>query len=373
MEIHSTARKDTKTKNLAKRLNPGEIGVINHPDLDQIAAESLIKTKIKFLINAGPCVSGKYPNLGPELLLNAGIPILDQVGQDCFDSIKDGAMIEVRDSCIFFAGKFIGEGRVLNQELLQKLMKEAQENLHQELESFVQNTLDYALREKELILGNLRIPPLKTLIHNKHVLVVVRGRNYQEDLRTISSYIEEIKPVLVGVDGGADALLESGFKPNIIIGDMDSVSDSALLCGAELIVHAYPHGEAPGLARLRELDLSPSVFPAPGTSEDIALLLAYEKGAELIVAVGTHSNMIDFLEKGRKGMASTFLVRLKIGSILVDARGVNLLYRRPVKFRQVCLLCLAAFIPLGIVLTQNNPIRDFFRLIWLRIRVFFGS
>lgn len=372
MEIRSTARKDTKTKNLAKRLNPGEIGVISHPDLDQIAAESLIKAKVKLVINAGLCVSGKYPNLGPKLLLDAGIPILDQVGKDCFDSIKDGAKIEVRDSYVFFADKLIGEGRVLTQEILEELMREAKENLHQELESFVQNTLDYALREKELILGNLRIPHLKTSIKNKHVLVVVRGRNYQEDLKTIYSYIEEIKPVLVGVDGGADALLESGFKPDIIIGDMDSVSDPALFCGAELIVHAYPNGEAPGLVRLRNLGLSPSVFPAPGTSEDITLLLAYEKGAELIVAVGTHSNMIDFLEKGRKGMASTFLVRLKIGSILVDARGVSLLYRSPVKFSQVVFLCLAAFIPLVIVLTQNSPTRDFLRLFWLRLRVFFG-
>lgn len=372
MAIRSTARKDSKTKNLTKRLVPGEIGVINHPDLDQVAAESLIKAKVKMVINAGPCVSGRYPNLGPELLLEAGIPILDQVGEECFASIQDGALIEVRDSRIYFQDKQIGEGRILTRELLKELMQEAKENLHQELEIFVQNTLDYALKEKELILGNLRMPEVTTRIKGRQVLVVVRGHNYREDLSTIYSYIKEVKPVLVGVDGGADALLEAGFQPDIIIGDMDSVSDQALLCTAEIIVHAYTNGQAPGLQRVQDLGLAASVFPAPGTSEDIALLLAYEKGADLIVAVGTHSNMIDFLEKGRKGMASTFLVRLKIGAILVDARGVSLLYRSPVKFGQILLLCLAAFIPLFIVLMQNSPSRDILRLLWLRLQVLFS-
>ncbi|HHU51894.1 MAG TPA: hypothetical protein GXZ36_08760 [Firmicutes bacterium] len=371
MQIRSTARKDSKTKNLIKRLLPGEIAVINHPDLDQVAAESLIKAKVKMVINAGPCVSGRYPNLGPELLLEAGIPILDQVGEECFTAIPDGALIEVDDSCVFFQDRRIGEGIILTRELLTELMQEARGNLHQELENFVQNTLDYALKEKELILGNLRIPEVSTRFKARQVLVVVRGQNYREDLKAIRSYIDEIKPVLVGVDGGADALLEAGFKPDLIIGDMDSVSDRALLSGAELIVHAYPDGRAPGLQRVQDLGLTASVFPAPGTSEDIALLLAYEKGADLIVAVGAHSNMIDFLEKGRKGMASTFLVRLKIGAILVDAKGVSLLYRSPIKVGQIVLLCMAALIPLAIVLMQNNPSRDVFRLLWLRLQVLF--
>lgn len=372
MEFTSIARKDTRTKNLIKRLKPGEIAVIDHPDLDHVAAESLIKARIKLLINAGPSISGRYPNLGPKLLIEAGIPILDHVGKDCFNTIVDGEQIEVRDSRIFLKERLIGEGRLLNQELVESLTKAARKNLRRELDDFVQNTMDYALKEKNLILGELPIPKTATEMRKKHVLVVVRGQNYCEDLRTIYSYIKEVKPVLIGVDGGADALLEVGLRPDLIIGDMDSVSDEALKSGAELVVHAYPDGSAPGLERLRKLGLSPLIFPAPGTSEDIALLLAYEKGADLIVAVGTHSNMIDFLEKGRKGMASTFLVRLKVGSILVDARGVSLLYRSPLKAGQLALIGLAAFIPLLLVLTMNSLTRDWFRLLWLRLQVILG-
>lgn len=372
MEFISTARKDSKTKILVKRLRPGEIGVVDHPDLDLIAAESLVKSQIRLLVNASASISGRYPNAGPQLLLEAGIPILDLVGKECFDSIIDGTKITVKDTRLFYQDTLIGEGELLTALRVKELTERARENLHLELASFVQNTLDYALKEKELILGRLPLPDLTVNIKDRHVLVVVRGQNYFQDLRTIYSYIKEVHPVLIGVDGGADALLAAGFKPEIIIGDMDSVSDEALLSGAELVVHAYPDGNAPGSERLQKLNLEAKVFPAPGTSEDIALLLAYEKGAKLIVAVGAHSNMIDFLDKGRKGMASTFLVRLKVGASLVDARGVSLLYKSRLQSEQLLLIGLAASIPLTAVLTRDNLIRDLIRLLWLRLRVMVG-
>jgi uncharacterized membrane-anchored protein len=174
------------------------------------------------------------------------------------------------------------------------------------------------------------------------------------------------------VDGGADALLENGFRPDLILGDMDSVSDEALLCGAELVVHAYPDGRAPGLARVEKLGMTATTMPVPGTSEDAAMLLAHGQGAELIVAVGTHSNMIDFLEKGRAGMASTFLVRLKVGSILVDAKGVNKLYRGRVRARYLVQIAVAALIPVAIVIGLSEPIRQLGRVSFLHLRTIFG-
>jgi uncharacterized membrane-anchored protein len=151
-------------------------------------------------------------------------------------------------------------------------------------------------------------------------------------------YIREYRPILVGVDGGADALIEVGYTPDVIVGDMDSVSDHALRCGAEVVVHAYADGRAPGLQRVQDLGVAAVVFPAAGTSEDVALLLADEKGAALIVAVGTHATLVEFLDKGRQGMASTFLTRLRVGGKLVDAKGVSRLYRRRISTWSLVLL-----------------------------------
>lgn len=372
MHVKSRAKVDRKTKNLVKRLKAGEIAVICHRDIDEVAAMSLVEARVKAVINADVSISGKYPNLGPEVLCKEGVMLVDNVGQEIMEKVKDGDLVEIRDGNIFTNGKFVGKGKVLTMEDVARSVALARENIEKELDSFIDNTLEYAKREKSFILGEIQIPRLKTKIEGRHVLVVVRGKDYRYDLNAIRSYIEEVKPVLVGVDGGGDALLEFGFMPDIIIGDMDSVSDRALKYCGEIIVHAYTDGRAPGMDRVKRLGLDAKVLSAPGTSEDIAMLLAYEKGAELIVAVGTHSNMIDFLEKGRKGMASTFLTRLKVGNKLVDAKGVNKLYRESVKARHVAALVFSALIPIIIVGMMSPPLQQLFRLMSIRIKLFIG-
>jgi uncharacterized membrane-anchored protein len=201
---------------------------------------------------------------------------------------------------------------------------------------------------------------------------VVRGYDYKADLKALRTYIREVKPILIGVDGGADALVEEGYKPDIIIGDMDSVADATLKCGAELIVHAYAGGRAPGLSRLQELGLSATVFEAAGTSEDIAMVLAYEKSAELIVAVGTHANLVEFLDKGRQGMSSTFLVRLKVGGKLVDAKGVNKLYRSSVKISHLGLLLLGGLTAIIAIIIATPAIRQSIRLMLVQVKLILG-
>ena len=258
----------------------------------------------------------------------------------------------------------------ITEDRLNMLINQAETNLEVELEKFIDNTLLYARKEKGLIMGNVYIPKTKTEINNKHVLIVIRGQHYKEDLSAILSYIKEKKPVLIGVDGGADALMEFGLRPNIIIGDMDSVSDNSLRKCDEIIVHAYPNGKAPGMERIQNLGLNAKLFPAPGTSEDIAMLLAYTHGADLIVLLGSHTNMIDFLEKGRKGMGSTFLVRLKIGTKLIDARGVSQLYNKKVKLSYIATLIVAALIPIAAIIIASQPV--FIRLIKMKFRLFFG-
>lgn len=372
MDLKARARIDYRTKNLAKRIKQGEIAVIKHADLDQVSADSLVKARIKLVINASRSITGKYPNPGPAVLLKEGIGILDNVGDGIFQKVREGDLLEIKGNQIWKDQDLIGEGEFLELKNVNMRMREIRGDLAAELDNFLQNTLEYALKEKELILGNLQLPETKVKFDGKPVLVVVRGQNYREDFTIIKSYIDEVNPVLIGVDGGADALLEFGYRPHIIMGDMDSVSDEALRCGAELIVHAYADGRAPGLTRIEKLKLSAETFPAPGTSEDIALLLAYEKGADLIVAVGTHSNMIDFLEKGRAGMGSTFLVRLKVGSILVDARGVSKIYQGRIKLGYLIQISLAGILVFFVILSQTQWAKDFLRTFWLQFKVYLG-
>jgi len=361
--------KDKRTKDLAKRIKPGEIAIIDHKDLDEIAANSLVNSKIKAIINQSPSISGKYPNKGPSILLDNGIFIID-VDFDLMDRLDEGDLIEIDEyGNIFKDEEKICKGLIIDKEKVESLIKFAYENISEELEKFIDNTIEYAKKEKGMILGDVVIPPLKTKFNNKHVLIVVRGQNYKEDLSTIRSYIDEVSPILVGVDGGADALLEFGLIPDLVVGDMDSISDECLKKSKEIVVHAYPDGRAPGLSRIEELGLESVVLPSPGTSEDIAMLIAYENNAELIVAVGTHSNIIDFLEKGRKGMSSTFLVRLKIGYKLIDAKGVSLLYKGSLKLKYVWWLFIAAMFPILILIYLSQPMQQIIKLLEIQLKI----
>ena len=324
------ARKDRRTKNLTQRLRSGEVALIHHADLDTTAARSLVDCHVAAVVNAVPSISGRYPNRGPSILLEAGIPLLDNIGGEAFDAISDGSAVTLTGDCLRLENGTCVHGTVMTPELVAQQMEAARANLSVELDHFARNTLEYLNNEKSLLFDPLDVPALRTSFQNKHVLIVVRGEGYKDDLALLNQYLRDARPVLLAVDGGADALLEARLKPDIILGDMDSVSDAALRCGAEIIVHGYARGDArgvPGLERTQALGVKATVFHAAGTSEDVAMLLADELGAQLIVAVGTHFSLEDFLDKGRRGMASTFLTRLRIGSKLVDAKGIARLWK----------------------------------------------
>lgn len=342
-------RVDERTKNLTKRLEAGEIAVIDHVDLDRVSAEALVRCKPYAVLNAAKSTSGRYPNLGPQILLDAGIPLIDDLGSDVMQ-LKEGQFVRIEENNIYCDDKLVASGQLQTPQTVAEAMEEARSGLSAQIEAFAANTMEYMRREKDLLLDGVGVPQIKTDLRDKHILVVVRGYNYKEDLATLRPYIREYKPILVGVDGGADAILEAGLKPDMIVGDMDSVSDKALTCGAEIVVHAYRNGKAPGLERVEALDVDYVVFPATGTSEDVAMLLGDENGAELIVAVGTHVTLIEFLDKGRAGMASTFLTRLRVGSKLVDAKGVSKLYRSRISSLQIAFLIFAGLLALSIAI-----------------------
>ncbi len=365
-------RIDRRTKNLTKRIKAGEIAVIDHPELDDVAAKSLVQLKVKAVINASPSLSEKYPNPGPLTLLKAKIPLLDNVGSEIMELLSEEQVIEIKGNSIYREEQALAQGKLLTEEEIEKHMEFIQNHMQQVTADFVMNTLTYAKNEIGLVNNEYELPPLKTVFKKRHVLIVVRGENYKEDLNAIKSYIDDMKPILIGVDGGADALKEFGYKPDLIMGDMDSVTDGLLKSGAELVVHAYKNGQAPGLERIQQLGLKAHVFKSAGTSEDIAMLIAYDLGAELIVAVGSHSNIQDFLEKGRKGMASTFLVRMKVGSRLVDAKGVSKIYNHPLKMRYLVQIILAALLPVIAVIILTPSFRDLFYLLFIHLKLLFS-
>ncbi|MFC5820415.1 putative cytokinetic ring protein SteA [Nonomuraea harbinensis] len=351
--VTGVARIDRRTKRLTKRLQPGEIAIIDHVDVDRVSAEALVACGAAGVVNIAAGISGRYPNLGPQIIAEAGIPFVDNVGQELFERVKDGAVVRLHEGIVYLDDEVVGKGEEQTAESIEAAMAEARAGLAVQIEAFAVNTMEYVRGEGKLLIDGVGVPDIRTKIEGRHALIVVRGYHYKEDIATLRPYLREYRPVLIGVDGGADALLEAGYLPDVIVGDFDSVSAKALTCGAELIVHAYRDGRAPGLERVHQLGQEAVVFPSTGTSEDIAMLLADEKGAELIVAVGTHGTLEEFLDKGRSGMASTFLTRLRVGSRLVDAKGVSMLYRSRITTSQLLLLAATALVTMGVALSAS--------------------
>jgi uncharacterized membrane-anchored protein len=364
------ARVDRRTKRLLRRIQPGEIAVLDHEDLDRVSAEGLVERGVGAVVNASRSISGRYPNLGPLILMEHGIPLIDGVGRILMRKVQEGDVLRLDGDRVYRGEELLAVGIRQSMGSVTAAMEVARQRLAEQFESFAQNTLEFMARERDLLFGGTGLPELEHDLSGRHVLVVVRGYSYKEDLAALKPYIREVRPTLVGVDGGADALLDEGYKPDLVVGDMDSVSERALFSGAEIVLHAYPNGFAPGQERLTALGINHKVMKVSGTSEDMAFLLAHGKGADLIVAVGSHGNLREFLDKGRMGMASTFLVRLRVGEILVDAKGVSRMYRRTIRGRDALLLVGAAFLAFVVVVAISPPLRLLVRLLYESVRDF---
>jgi uncharacterized membrane-anchored protein len=372
VEFTGTARLGRRTKSLVTRLGPDDVAIIDHQDLDRVSAEELLESGVRVVVNVARSQSGRFPNPGPLLLVRGGVRLIDAPGAALFDELSDGENVTVRGSSVFRNGTCVVNGRTLGAEELSRALAEQRGRVTEALEGFAENTLLYLRDEGRLLAEGVDFPALETRFRERHALVVARGPGYKRDLAIVRPYVRDFKPVVVGVDGGADALLAAGMRPHLIVGDMDSVSDSALRCGAELVVHAYRDGAAPGAERLEQLGLRFATVSAPGISEDIALLLAYEKGAELIVAVGTHFNLIEFLERDRAGMSSTFVTRLKVGEILIDAKGVSRLVSRQVGIWPLVLFALTGLGAVVVAIVASPGLRHFIELLGERVRDLLG-
>ena len=371
-EFTGRARLGKRTKHLVKRIAPGEIAVIDHSEIDRVSGEDLVASGVRCVVNCAHSASPRYGNQGPVIITDAGLHLVDMPAAPLFDILKDGDEVTVRGPQLIRDGELIWTGEVQDRQTVHDAYEAGRRGIGEALQAFAENTLAHIREERELVSGNLELPELRTAMRDRPVLVVVRGVDHKKDLRALRPYVRDMKPVLIAVDGGADAILEEGHDVDMIVGDMDSATDRALRSGAELVVHAYPDGRAPGRERLDRLGLDYKVVPAPATSEDVAMLMAAERGAELIVSVGSHFNLVEFLEKNRAGMSSTFLTRLRVGEILVDAKGVSRLYRPSAGKGPILALTLAAFVTFVIVLATSPALGELLDLLWLKLQVLLG-
>jgi uncharacterized membrane-anchored protein len=383
--VSGPVRAGRRTKLLVKQLGRGDIALIDHEDLDRVSAEELVAAGVGAVLNCRRSSSGTYPNLGPQLLVEANILLIDLPDDSLFGVLDDGDPLvlvaegpadgtlgEVRRK-----GELLARGEVLGLERVRAETDARRLEISDALERFAHNTIAHMREERELLAGRIELPRFQTDFRDRSTLVVVRGVDHQRDLQALRPFIRDMRPVIVAVDGGAEALLEQGLKPDMIVGDMDSAGEATLLAahraGAELVVHSYPDGRAPGRARLEALGLSFKLVPAPGTSQDVAMLIAAEKGARLIVSVGSQFNLVEFLDRNREGMSSTFLTRLRIGEILVDAKGVSRLYRPQPGLTPLLVVIAAGLIALIAVVWMTPALRDVADLLWLKLQLLLGG
>ena len=365
--ITGTARVDRRTNAVVRRARPGDVAVLDHLDLDRSHAEALVDAGVVAVVNAAPFISGRYPNLGPSLLAGAGVVMVDNVGAGVLGALQEGSTVRIHEGRVLKDDEVVAEGRVLTAEDVTSLMEDARGGLATQLQSFTHNTTEFLRREQDLLLHGQGVPTLRTRISGRPVVIVVRGYDYREDLRKLRRFIREQRPVLVGVDAGADALLAAHHRPDVVVvgeeglgtggsstGDeAQKVSDKALRSAREVVLHADRSGRAIGEDRLERIGIRMQRMAASGTSEDIAMLLADASGASLIIAVGTHATLDEFLDRQRAGLASTFLTRLRVGPRLVDAKGVHQLYAGRVRLWHLLVVLLAGIVALGVAVAST--------------------
>ena len=388
--VSGPLRSGRRTKLLVKHLERGDVALIDHLDVDRVSAEELIAAGAVAVLNCSPSSSGSYPNLGPQLLVEAGLLLIDLPDDSLFDALSEGDQVVViaaggldggpgarggRPAVgeVLRAGELLARGEVLDLPRICAETEARRREIGEPLERFANNTIEHMREERELLAGRIELPRFTTDFRDRSTLVVVRGVGHQRDLRALRPFIRDMHPVIVAVDGGAEAVLEKGLTPDMIVGDMDSAGEAALRCGAELVVHCYPDGRAPGRRRLEALGLSFKLVPAPGTSQDVAMLIAAEKGARLIVSVGSPFNLVEFLDRNREGMSSTFLTRLRIGETLVDAKGVSRLYRPRPGLTPLLVVIAAGLIAMLAVVWMTPALRDVVNLLWLKLQLLLGA
>lgn len=349
--VTGTARVDRDIDRLLRRVEPGDIVVLDVLDLDRVTADALVAADIAGVVNASPSISGRYPNLGPEVLVGNGVTLIDEAGPEIFKKLKEGAKLRLHNGGVYAGDRRLALGTERSEHEITEMMHEAKSGLVSHLEAFAGNTIEFIRSESPLLIDGIGIPDVDVDLYKRHVVVVAEGPAAQADLKALKPFIKEYQPVLIGVGTGADTLRKAGYRPQLIVGDPDTMSAEVLKCGAQVVLPADADGHAPGLERIQDLGVGAMTFPAAGTAADLALLLADHHGASLIVTVGHAANIEEFFDRSRAhSTPSTFLTRLKVGEKVVDAKAVATLYRSRISGGSIALLVIAMLIAIIVAL-----------------------
>ncbi|WP_433193115.1 putative cytokinetic ring protein SteA [Nocardia sp. CA-107356] len=354
------ARVDRNTRRLLKRVGPGDVVILDEMDLDRLTADRLVEAGVLAVVNTSPSISGRYPNLGPEVLVANGILLLDTVSSDAF-KIKDGTKVRI-DEGVVYADKLVKKepevlvtGIELTESDIAERMIEARNGLADHLEAFAGNTIEFIRTESALLIDGIGVPELELTMKDRHVVVVADGPDHADDLKRLKPFIKEYAPIMVGVGRGADTLMKQGYRPDLIVGDPDEITTGTLKSGAEMILPADTDGHAKGLERIQDIGIGATTFPSSGAPSDLALLLADHHGAALIVTAGAAASLDDFFDRGRRDSnPATFLTRLKVGAKLMDAKAVATLYRNRVSGTAIAMVVLAALIAVIVAMLASN-------------------
>jgi uncharacterized membrane-anchored protein len=343
--VVGTARVDRDIERLLRRVCPGDIAVLDVLDLDRITADALVDAEIAAVINASQSVSGRYPNLGPEVLLANGVTLIDETGTDVFKKIKDGSKVRLYNGGVYAGDRRLIRGTERTDEEIAELMQEAKSGLVAHLEAFAGNTIEFIRSESPLLIDGIGIPDVDIELRRRHVVVVAEEDDAADDLKRLKPFIKEYQPVLIGVGSGADVLRQAGYRPQLIVGDPSNLSTEVLKSGAQVVLPADADGHAPGLERIQDLGVGAMTFPAAGSPADLALLLADHHGAALLVTAGHRANIETFFDRTRQDSnPSTFLTRLRVGEKVVDAKAVATLYHNRISGGAIALLILTMLI-----------------------------
>jgi uncharacterized membrane-anchored protein len=365
------AQVDRDVDRLLRRVGPGDIAILDARDLDRVTADALVDAGVAAVINASSSITGRYPNLGPEVLLANGVILIDDTGQEVFKKVRDGARVRVNDGGVYSGDRRLIVGTERGDHEISEMMHEAKSGLVAHLEAFAGNTIEFIRSESPLLIDGIGIPDIDVDLNRRHVVIVGEEGAAVDELKSLKPFIKEYQPVLIGVGTGADVLRKAGYRPQLIVGDPDMMTADVLRCGAQVVLPADADGHAPGLDRIQDLGIGAMTFPAAGSATDLALLLADHHGAALIVTAGHTATIEEFFDRTRaRSNPSTFLTRLKVGHKLVDAKAVATLYRSRISAGAIAFLVLAMLVAIIVALwvsRADHAVLDWISSYWNRI------